>query len=260
MPLMSGPDNRPAWTDADLQANPHTNADKARRVQKMFAAIAHRYDLNNRLHSAWQDQAWRRRVVAYAEVTSEDRVLDMACGTGDLTLLLAACQPASTLGMDFTEEMLVHAREKATQWGARTGHATPEFRQGDAMQIELPDGSIDLVTIAFGIRNVTDPAVAIGEFTRILAPGGRLLILEFSEPANRVIRAFNTLYTKHLMPWTATWISGDRTGAYKYLPKSISTFAQPAELAQMMQGAGLMQISQKQLTGGMCTISMATKH
>ena len=158
--------------------------------------------------------------------------------------------------MDFTEEMLTHARTKADKWGRSTKQPPPEFRQGDAMDIDLPDASVDVVTIAFGIRNVTDPAVAIGEFVRILAPGGRLLILEFSEPANRLIRTFNTFYTRHIMPWTASWLAGDRSGAYRYLPRSISTSAEPPQLAPMMEAAGLTKIQQRRLTGGMCTISM----
>ena len=248
-----------AWTQEELKGNPHEEANKADRVRRMFGAIAHRYDLNNRVHSAWQDQAWRRRVVAMAKITPQDRVLDMACGTGDLTLLLAKAGPEAILGMDFTEEMLAHARVKAKRWGQRHQGRIPDFQQGDAMAIDLPDQSMDVVTIAFGIRNVTDPSIAIAEFARILAPGGRVLILEFSEPTNRLIRACNAFYTRHVMPWTASWLAGDRSGAYRYLPRSISTFAEPRELGAMMQAAGLTHIQQQRMTGGMCTISLATK-
>ncbi len=249
----------PAWSDADLRTNPHEAADKAARVEAMFSSIAKRYDLNNRVHSMWRDQAWRREAAKLAAIKPTDDVLDMACGTGDLSEILAAERPRTVLGMDFTRAMLDVARHKASRITRKPGQVAPTYQWGDAMDIELPDQSMDVVTIAFGLRNVSDPAIAVGEFARVLRPGGRLVVLEFSTPRNALIRCFNSVYTKHIMPWTATLLSGDRSGAYRYLPKSVVTFADPAAIASIVTSAGLAVTKQLPQTLGICTITLATR-
>ncbi len=243
----------PAWTGDDLN-DPHAVADKPTRVRRMFAAIAPSYDLNNRLHSMWRDQAWRRAAVRLAEVKPGDQILDVACGTGDLTIAFArqlaklgTHQSAQVVGLDFTFEMLPIARHKARD--ATLNEATT-FINGDAMKLPLPDASVDVVSIAFGIRNVADPAVAIGEFYRVLRPGGRLVILEFSLPRNRVMRGLYNFYFNHVMPRTATLIARDRSGAYKYLPRSVNTFIERETMVQMMGDAGFSDVSIKPLTFG----------
>ena len=242
------------WSAEDLREDPHAAVDKAARVEAMFTDIAPRYDLNNRLHSMWRDQAWRKRAVEMAKILPNDHVLDMACGTGDLTAMLAQEHPARTLGIDYTAAMLDIARRKAT--GIPIEHR-PTYQKGDAMDIELEDLSMDVITIAFGIRNVAEPERAVAEFARILRPGGRLLILEFSTPSNPLIRIMNTLYTRHLMPLTAGLIAGDRSGAYRYLPRSISTFADPSALSAMLERHGFVTMEQRRLTLGLCTITHA---
>jgi len=252
-------ESRAAWTTADLRRNPHEAVDKAQRVESMFSSIAERYDLNNRIHSLWRDQAWRRAAAVLARIGPDDDVLDLACGTGDLTEILARQRPRSVLGMDFTEAMLVIARKKTGSRSLGPGVPQPTYRWGDAMNIDLPDGSIDVVTIAFGLRNVTDPAVAVGEFARILRPGGRLVVLEFSTPENRLVRLFNALYTRHIMPMTATLLSGDRSGAYRYLPRSIRTFADSATVADLLAAAGLTVQQQVPQSLGICTCTVAIR-
>lgn len=225
----------PAWND-DLLVNPHAAADKRNRVRRMFASIAGSYDLNNRLHSFWLDQYWRRRAVALAELRVADAVLDVACGTGDLALKFHAAlrrlgnDSPSVIGLDFTYEMLPLARRKS--------HSQLSLINGDATALPLADASVDVVSIAFGIRNVQEPIAALREFRRVLRPGGRVIILEFSQPDNRLIRWLNDLYCVRIMPHTATWISGDRSGAYKYLPMSVRTFANRQEMLSLMQKAG----------------------
>ena len=253
----------PEWDD-QLLRNPHSVADKRRRVQKMFAAIAPSYDLNNRLHSLWMDQAWRRTAVKLAELTSTDTIVDVACGTGDLTLAFAArlltlCSrtrgrptAARALGIDFTFEMLPIARRKALALWPGCPEKTIEWLNGDAQALPLPDACCDVVSIAFGIRNVADPAAAIREFFRVLRPGGRLIILEFSLPTNPALRGVYNLYFRHILPRTATLISGDRTGAYKYLPESVNTFIGREQMAGMMQDAGFKDVSQHPMTFGVC--------
>jgi demethylmenaquinone methyltransferase/2-methoxy-6-polyprenyl-1,4-benzoquinol methylase len=245
----------PVWDDRLLQ-KPHAVADKQSRVREMFAAIAPSYDLNNRLHSFWQDQRWRRKA-------------DVACGTGDLTIAMAHAlwpnlgdwPPArgQVIGIDYTFAMLPHARRKAqrlVEGGSSDRPLTTSdailWLNGDAQQLPLPDASADVVSIAFGIRNVQDMTRALREFRRILRPGGRLIILEFSRPTNRLIRWCNDLYCVRIMPHTATWISGDKSGAYKYLPMSVQTFIDREQMMQMMRDAGFDDVTQHPLTFGVC--------
>ncbi|MFM1833312.1 MAG: hypothetical protein RLZZ461_1628, partial [Planctomycetota bacterium] len=129
----------------------------------------------------------------------------------------------------------------------------------DAMRLDQPDARFDVISIAFGIRNVAAPAAAIREFARVLRPGGRLVILEFAEPRFAPIRWLNHLYTARIMPWTASLIARDRSGAYHYLPRSIETFQSPAQLAGLAKDAGLEVERQKPLTFGVCVATLATK-
>jgi demethylmenaquinone methyltransferase/2-methoxy-6-polyprenyl-1,4-benzoquinol methylase len=238
-----------AWTPTLLQ-DPHSRADKAKRVEAMFAAIAPSYDLNNRVHSLWRDQAWRRATVRAAQLEGGERVLDVACGTGDLARLFARAGAEAVVGLDFTQPMLDIAARKPAQDGA----APIEYICGDAMALPFDDGSFDVLSIAFGIRNVADPAQAIGEFFRVLKPGGRVLILEFTLPRQRLLRAMYNFYFRRILPITATLISRDRTGAYKYLPESVNTFIGEAQMRRLLQDAGFADITQKRLTIGIASI------
>ncbi len=287
-----------AWDD-QLLHNPHAAADKRTRVQKMFAAIAPSYDLNNRLHSFWQDQRWRKKAVKLANLKPTDVVVDVACGTGDLSIRFAkalfqsnprrpvsmnegrdpdpapisratrAARSGSVTGIDFTYEMLPIAHRKAdtvrlsikaTDALCRLrAHVPLDFIQGDALALPLPDACCDVVSIAFGIRNVQDPVAAIREFFRILRPGGRLIILEFSQPTNPLIRWCNDIYCSKIMPRTATWLSRDRTGAYKYLPQSVKTFIGREDMMNQMRQAGFTDVSQHPFTFGVCVCYRGVK-
>ena len=244
-----------AWTDRDLAANPHARADKAERVRAMFAAIAGSYDLNNRLHSGWRDQAWRRFAVKAAGVKPGDRVLDVACGTGDLTRAFAAAGAAETIGLDFTRAMLDIAETKRS----RPTDAGIVYVEGDAMVLPYPDARFDIVSIAFGLRNVSDPAKAAAEFFRVLAPGGRVVILEFDRPRVPVLGPLADFYTRRIMPWTATLVSGDRSGAYRYLPKSVETFMDAAGVRNLLERAGFRAVRQRRLSLGICVCTVAER-
>lgn len=245
------PPTDPAWSAADLAANPHARDDKPQRVRRMFAEIAHAYDLNNRLHALGRDQAWRRAAVRMARITPTDRVLDVACGTGDLAMALARAGAASVLGVDFTPQMIDLARAKLARLGPDQAQRL-DYQIGDAMALDLPDDSFDVVSIAFGIRNVQDPAAALGEFARVLRPGGRLIILEFAEPTLAPVRWFNRFYCGWVMPRTASLIARDRSGAYRYLPRSVASFMSRDELKHAMAGAGFGSIEDRSMSLGIC--------
>ncbi|MBC7782304.1 MAG: bifunctional demethylmenaquinone methyltransferase/2-methoxy-6-polyprenyl-1,4-benzoquinol methylase UbiE [Burkholderiales bacterium] len=240
-----GSDQGAAWDDSNLN-DPHAVADKRSRVQKMFTAIAPSYDLNNRVHSFWRDQAWRRKAVKLAKLKPMDVVVDVACGTGDLTLAFARGVNSPVIGIDFTHAMLPIANRKSQIANP------PTFLNADATALPLPDESADVVSIAFGIRNVQAPEQALREFHRVLRPGGRVIVLEFSEPTNPLIRAVNRFYCGRIMPITATLISGDKSGAYKYLPKSIGTFWSREKMVAMLDEAGFIKIEQHPMTFGVC--------
>lgn len=249
-----------AWND-NLLRNPHAVADKRTRVQKMFAAIAPSYDLNNRLHSLWMDQSWRKKAVKLAGLKATDRVVDVACGTGDLT---EAFRDVGThqsdelryIGIDFTYEMLPIAARKSA---ANDVNSSILWVNGDAQSLPLPDQSADVVSIAFGIRNVQEPLVAMKEFFRVLRPGGRAIILEFSLPTNPILRGLYNFYFRKILPRTATLISGDKTGAYKYLPESVNTFIGREQMMDMMRQAGFTQVEQFPLTFGVCVCYRGVK-
>jgi demethylmenaquinone methyltransferase / 2-methoxy-6-polyprenyl-1,4-benzoquinol methylase len=247
-----------AWEEP-LLANPHAVADKRGRVQKMFTAIAPSYDRNNRLHSIWMDEMWRRRAVKLARVKPTDIILDVACGTGDVSLKLFEAlhsnNPAATgrvIGLDFTYAMLPFAREKA-----RNRSAAISWINGDAQSLPLPDGCCDVVSISFGIRNVVDTAAALREFRRVLRPGGRLVILEFWWPPNPIMAWMFNLYFRHILPRTATLLSGDKTRAYHYLPNSVSTYLTPDRMSEMMTAAGFANVVQRPLTFGVVYVYSA---
>ncbi len=215
----------------------------------MFARIAGRYDLLNRVLSAGIDQRWRRRTVRRAEALlgplGGKRALDAACGTGDLSLLLAEAG-ARVAAVDFTPEMLLHALPKDR------GQSTL-FARGDALCLPARDGSVDLVTIAFGLRNLADRRAGLAELRRVLAPGGAALVLEFTLPPGPVLGALYRFYFTRLLPRLGGAVSGDR-GAYTYLPDTVLAWPGPDELQAEMGEAGFEVTGHELFTGGIAAL------
>lgn len=205
----------------------------AAEVRSLFGRIADRYDLANRILSAGQDRGWRRRVVRAVRRAGARDILDLATGSGDLALALAQDMPeARVLGLDFCEPMLARARAKQ----ASRSCANVSFALGDALALDLPSGSFDAVTIAFGLRNLQDRARGLAEMRRVLRPGGRLLVLEFSQAAT-AFRPIYLPYLRHVLPRLGGWITGDRA-AYAYLNETIERFPGREDLSREMLASG----------------------
>jgi len=226
---------------------------KARAVRQMFGEIAPRYDLLNRLLSGGVDQRWRRLAVRLALANEPRRVLDVATGTGDVALLLKRERPqAEVVGADFTPQMLELARAKAERAGLEVS-----FVEGDALNLPFADGSFEALTVAFGFRNFADYERGLAEFHRVLAPGGRAVILEFPPPPAGLLGRAYRFYFNGVLPWIGGVISG-KPEAYRYLPNSVARFPEPARLAQMMEAAGF-RTNYRLLTAGIAALHVGDK-
>ena len=238
---------------ADL--NPQEAA-HAKAVREMFAGIAKRYDLLNHVLSLNIDKSWRRRVRTEIQDILNDKdavVLDVACGTGDLSLELKRDAQAPVIGTDFCRPMLSVAKEKTLATNARI-----PYIEADAMNLSFADNCCDAVTIAFGLRNLANVADGLKELRRILKTGGRLVVLEFSAP---IVPGFGKLfnfYFSHILPRIGGAVSGSR-GAYEYLPDSVAKFPDQKKLAALMETTGFNTVKYKNLTGGIAAIHMGIK-
>jgi demethylmenaquinone methyltransferase/2-methoxy-6-polyprenyl-1,4-benzoquinol methylase len=233
-----------------------TTTEHAHRVREMFASIAARYDLLNHLLSGNVDKRWRRLVAQALCSTLANRealILDVACGTGDLSLILLQSGQARIVGIDFCRPMLDIAATKAV----KSGSSIP-FVEGDALELPFADRSFEGATIAFGLRNLTSVEAGIKELLRILKPGGRVAVLEFSKPKAPVLRALFQFYFTKVLPRFGGLISGSKS-AYQYLPDSVSRFPDQLELASIMKEAGFENISFRNLTGGIAALHLGTR-
>lgn len=217
----------------------------------MFSGIASRYDLLNHLLSANIDKRWRRRVRAMLADVLEDPaavILDVACGTGDLSIELQRDARARVVGTDFCRPMLDLAKGKTASVSLNI-----PYIEADAMRLSFAAESFHAVTIAFGLRNLSNFNDGLAELRRVLKPGGRLVVLEFSSPAVPGFRTLFNFYFSRVLPRIGGMVSGSR-GAYEYLPDSVSKFPDQKDLVKMMQQAGFENVSYKNLTGGIAAI------
>jgi demethylmenaquinone methyltransferase/2-methoxy-6-polyprenyl-1,4-benzoquinol methylase len=224
-------------------------------VNTMFARIARRYDLANRLLSGGADRRWRRRLVAAVRRAGPRAVLDLATGSGDVALALGRALPVGVeiIGMDFCRPMLAEAEAKQRRAG---GPANVSFRLGDGLALPLADASVDAVTIAFGLRNMADRGRALREMRRVLRPPhGRLFVLEFSQPVPW-FRPFYFLYLRRVLPRLAGLITGDRS-AYDYLGDTIGEFPDREALSRELRGAGFSAVSATAMTFGIVALHEA---
>lgn len=227
------------------------------RIAGMFDAIAGRYDLLNHLLSAGIDRSWRKRAVRALSLTGSERVLDLCTGTADLAIAAVEARPgaARVVGVDFAAAMLNVGTAKVRD---RRLDRPVTLVRGDATCIPVASGSVDRVTIAFGIRNVENTALACSEILRVLAPGGRLAILEFAMPTTPLIRGVYRWYFNRVLPGIGRIVSR-HNAAYAYLPASVGAFASPDQFANTLRQAGFTEVRDVPLTFGIVYLFTAVK-
>ena len=225
---------------------------RADQVRQMFAEISPRYDFLNHFLSLNLDRRWRRRLAREAASGGPRRILDLATGTGDLALLLRKEIPAALVaGADFCLPMLDRARRKAAP-------AAPDrlvWTAADALKLPFRDGSFDLVTVAFGLRNFADRPASLAEIRRVTAEGGRLLVLEFSMDLAPVFGGAYRFYFRHVLPHVGRWISG--SDAYAYLNRSAEELPGPSRIVGLIREAGFSSVEARRLTGGSVVLYLA---
>ncbi len=249
---MAAPNDDLLWDEERLAA-PHTQADKSSRVRRMFDAIAPTYELVNRVFSLGRDRAWRRRSVSLARPNSTDRLLDVACGTGDFAraFMEHPDPPGVVVGCDFAPNMLLRA--------AAHDPVGMRWALADALALPFVSGTFSITSCAFGVRNFHDLDMGLREMHRVLCAGGRAIVLEFTRPSNRVHRRVYEFYASRIMPLGATLVSRDRTGAYRYLPSSVVSFPDAADMCARFKRAGFRSVTATPMTLGVVTAYVATK-
>jgi demethylmenaquinone methyltransferase/2-methoxy-6-polyprenyl-1,4-benzoquinol methylase len=229
-------------------SDPHPSERDPERVRAMFERVARRYDLANHLLSGGLDFWWRKRASAIVREWGPRQVLDLATGSGDLALTIARRLPeAEITGADFCAEMLAVARRKGLTNAV----------VADALHLPFADGSFDAITVAFGLRNMSDWNAALAEMARVLVPGGHLLVLDFSLPGGLLRPVYRT-YLHHVLPWLAGIVTSEKQ-AYDYLGASIEKFPSGAAMCELIESSGLVEAAAEPLSGGIVTIYCAQR-
>jgi demethylmenaquinone methyltransferase/2-methoxy-6-polyprenyl-1,4-benzoquinol methylase len=242
----------------NVSDRPATVDKSDRRVRRMFASIARRYDLLNHLLSLNIDRSWRTFTTRVVPPEPGVPVLDCCTGTADLALAYdrAAGGRSPVVGADFCREMLEIGRDKVRKAGA-TGRVT--LVEGDARQLPAPDDTFGVVTVAFGLRNVSDTARGIDELIRVARPGGKVAILEFSRPRGRILGRLYLAFFRHILPRIGQALAPNDDNAYDYLPRSVLAFPDGPAMLELLAERGLIALEAHPLTGGIATLYVGTK-
>lgn len=222
---------------------------RATKVRDLFAAIAPKYDLINDVQSFGLHRRWKRRVAELAQVRPGERALDLCCGTGDLAFALAA-RGAEVVGLDFSEPMLAEARKKTPN----TKHQRPKFISGDAQKIPFSDDTFNIVTVGYGLRNLTSWEAGLTEMARVAGPGARLLVLDFGKPDNALWRSIYFAYLRVIVPLLGLFFCGN-AGAYAYILESLEHYPAQRGVETKMRELGLANVRVENFLGGAMSIN-----
>lgn len=231
---------------------------KRRYVRGLFATIADRYDFITVVLSYGLDRRWKRRLLKEAQVERGDRVIDLACGTGDIALQ-AAARGGNVIGVDITARMVELARAKAKRARHEGLWPIPRFLIGDMAAVPFPDASVDVVTTGYGLRNVPVLEQALDEITRILKPGGRLVALDFNRPSVGLVRNAYLAYLT-LVGSALGWLLHGDPDTYRYIPESIRRYPGAAGVAALLGTRGYKTVKVRRLLGGLMALHIATKN
>jgi demethylmenaquinone methyltransferase/2-methoxy-6-polyprenyl-1,4-benzoquinol methylase len=229
---------------------------RAAKVNDLFARIARRYDFLNDLQSFGLHRLWKRRVVKLAHIKTGDCALDLCCGTGDITFALARSGAAS-IGLDFSAQMLAVAAQRQNK-NSQPEISNPKFLQGDAQQIPFPENSFDVVTVGYGLRNLTSWELGLDEMFRVAKPGARLIVLDFGKPANALWRAIYFAHLKMSVPLMGWLFCGDAS-AYAYILESLKHYPAQLAVAEKMRQLKLADVRVINLLGGAMAINYGVK-
>jgi len=235
------------------------------RIRRMFGEISPKYDFLNHFLSGGTDRYWRWRTIRAVPPLGDEPILDVCTGTGDLAIAYwkKARGRVPVVGTDFTHEMLARAERKGRRAARnRTGRCNPaslSFLEADTQRLPFADDTFQIVSVAFGLRNVTDTKLGLREMVRVCRPGGRVAVLEFSMPSNRLFRGVYSFYFRRVLPRVGQLFMRNSQSAYGYLPASVSEFPQGEQLAELMRTCGLTDVTYRPLTFGIATLYVGRK-
>ena len=234
---------------------------QAHRIKNLFSAIAKHYDFLNSLLSLKRDKIWRQETVRISEVEPSSKVLDVCTGTGELALAYTDKLDTDgfVIGSDFCFEMLVIGNRKLQHPVGAVSNRTTNFLAADTLTLPFLDNTFDVVSVGFGIRNVSDLEMGIREMTRVAAPGGRVVILEFTQPVNPLFRSLYYFYFTKVLPFLGNLISRNKDDAYGYLPRSVMKFPDCDALKTVMEQCGLTDVHYYRKTFGIVAIHVGKK-
>ena len=234
----------------------HTGKEKKKFVEKMFDDISDHYDFLNRILSFGIDRVWRKKLINSMDIENNQYILDVATGTGDVIFEINKNYNVTATGLDISQKMLDIAKKKLKKIESKKTKI--EFIHGDAEKLPMGDNSYNHICIAFGFRNLGDYNTALKEFNRVLKPGGKLCILEFSKSDNKMFNTIFQIYFHQILPKVASLIS--RADAYRYLPESVSHFPENSEIIKLLEENHFKDIQLESLTLGVATIYRGIKN
>ncbi len=239
------------------EVKPYNRADRSKKeeVAEMFNNISKRYDFLNHFLSLGIDKIWRRKSVALLREIKPQRILDIATGTGDFAIALLKLKPAEVVGMDISEGMLQVGREKMKRKGF---DKVVRMELGDSENLPFEDNYFDALTVGFGVRNFENLEKGLSEMLRVVRPGGKIIILEFSKPKRFPVKQSFNFYSKYLIPFFGRKISKDAS-AYAYLPESVKAFPEGADFEAILRKLGYQSVSSQLVSGGIATIYSGIK-